>query len=51
MNLLASEIAPEHRCAHTGQRGGEVGGVCAYPGEGAHAGVDDFLAEEIGAVR
>ena len=52
MDIVAGKIAAEDGRAGRDRRegGGEVGGVRDDAGEGAHAGVDDFLGKEIGAV-
>ena len=53
VHIVAGEIAAEDgRAGSEGSEGGgEIGGVRADAGEGAHAGVDDFLGKEIGASR
>ena len=50
MHAVAHEIAAEHGRSGGGERGGEIGGVRGHAGKGAHAGIDDFLMKEIGAV-
>jgi len=50
VDVVADEVAAEDGRAGVSEGGGEIGGVDADAGEGAHAGVDDFLVEEVGGV-
>lgn len=50
MDVVADEIAAEDGNGGGGEGGGEVCGVNADAGEGAHAGVDDLLVEEVRGV-
>jgi len=52
MDIVAGQIAAEDGRGGRDRRegGGEVGGVRDDAGERAHAGVDNFLGKEIGAI-
>ena len=50
VDIFAGEVAAENGGGGGGEGGGEVGGVRAHASEGAHAGVNDFLMKQIGAV-